>query len=146
MNQSSKKSTAAAAAAVAAARAGTPAAGEDGNNANANGGTTPSGTPGATPASTPAPSAATVAAPPPVVPVHHPFDMDHSVTTTDTTWEIAGTIGKDHFSSLVSLDIVVAQSISNCGSEERSKKLYGSIILVGGGGMIQGFDRVLEDR
>ncbi|KAK3817305.1 MAG: hypothetical protein J3Q66DRAFT_282815 [Benniella sp.] len=47
---------------------------------------------------------------------------------------------------LVSLDIVVAQSISNCGSEERSKKLYGSIILVGGGGMIQGFDRVLEDR
>lgn len=55
-------------------------------------------------------------------------------------------IGKDHFSSLVALDVVVAQCISNCGSEERSKKLYGSIILVGGGGMIQGFDRVLEDR
>ncbi|KAK3836351.1 MAG: hypothetical protein JOS17DRAFT_680945 [Linnemannia elongata] len=48
--------------------------------------------------------------------------------------------------SLVALDVVVAQCISNCGSEERSKKLYGSIILVGGGGMIQGFDRVLEDR
>ncbi|KAI8349577.1 hypothetical protein B0O80DRAFT_417516 [Mortierella sp. GBAus27b] len=142
MNQSSKKSSAAAAAAVAAARAGTPAAGEDNN-----GGATPSvGTPGATPASTPAPSASTGAAPPPVAPVHHPFGMDPSVTTTDNTWEIAGTIGKDHFSSLVALDIVVAQSISNCGSEERSKKLYGSIILVGGGGMIQGFDRVLEDR
>ncbi|KAF9948374.1 actin-like protein arp8 [Modicella reniformis] len=162
MNQSAKKNTAAAAAAVAAARAGTPAAGEDNSNPNNtnNGGTTSNvGTPGATPASTPAPSATTPAAaatasttaltlpPPPVAaPVHHPFDMDPSVITTEKTWEIAGTIGKDNFSSLVALDVVVAQAISNCGSEERSKKLYGSIILVGGGGMIQGFDRVLEDR
>ncbi|KAI8603230.1 hypothetical protein EDD21DRAFT_302599 [Dissophora ornata] len=46
----------------------------------------------------------------------------------------------------LALDVVVAQSISNCGSEERSKKLYGSIILVGGGGLVKGFDRVLEDR
>ncbi|KAF9106031.1 actin-like protein arp8 [Mortierella sp. GBA35] len=164
MNQTSKKSTAAAAAAAAAAnaaRAGTPsltAPGEE--NAQAS----QAGTPNATPAQTPAPSAvATVSTPAPGVstpaasavastvvvpatPAVIPFAMEPSVKTTDLAWEVAGTIGKDHFSSLVALDVVVAQCISNCGSEERSKKLYGSIILVGGGGMIQGFDRVLEDR
>ncbi|KAG0380447.1 actin-like protein arp8 [Mortierella sp. AD032] len=152
MNQASKKnSAAAAAAAAAAARAGTPsltAPGEENVQASQ------AGTPNATPAQTPAPStllaaptpalavAVVVPAEPPVI----PFAMDPSVRTTDKAWETAGMIGKDHFSSLVALDVVVAQCISNCGSEERSKKLYGSIILVGGGGMIQGFDRVLEDR
>ncbi|KAF9911550.1 actin-like protein arp8 [Linnemannia zychae] len=152
MNQTSKKSTAAAAAAAAAAaRAGTPsltAPGEE--NAQAS----QTATPNATPAQTPAPSAlATASAPTPSVPAVTlaeppviPFAMEPSVRTTDKAWETAGVIGKDHFSSLVALDVVVAQCISNCGSEERSKKLYGSIILVGGGGMIQGFDRVLEDR
>ncbi|KAI7817063.1 hypothetical protein BC939DRAFT_467095 [Gamsiella multidivaricata] len=143
MNQNTKKNTAAAAAAVAAARAGTPsliAPGEENNGSNV-------GTPNATPAPTPVPSAV-----PPgvsageITPVVRPFAMEPSVTTTDKSWEIAGTLGKDNFSNLVALDVVVAQSISNCGSEERSKKLYGSIILVGGGGMVQGFDRVLEDR
>ncbi|KAF9355791.1 actin-like protein arp8 [Mortierella sp. AD094] len=151
-NQSQKKSSAAAAIA-AAARAGTPSLtvpGEE-NNTNTNGNATPSvGTPGATPVPpTPTPSVAptTPAASTAILaPVVIPFAMEPSVTTTDKSWEIAGTIGKDNFSSLVALDVVVAQSISNCGSEERSKKLYGSIILVGGGGMIKGFDRVLEDR
>ncbi|KAG0023476.1 actin-like protein arp8 [Entomortierella chlamydospora] len=150
-NQSQKKSSAAAAIA-AAARAGTPSLmvpGEE-NNTNTNGNATPSvGTPGATPVPTPTPSAVptTPAASAAILaPTVIPFAMEPSVTTTDKSWEIAGTIGKDHFSSLVALDVVVAQSISNCGSEERSKKLYGSIILVGGGGMIKGFDRVLEDR
>ncbi|KAG0056438.1 actin-like protein arp8 [Gryganskiella cystojenkinii] len=144
MNQNTKKTTvsaSAAAAAAAAARAGTPTvAGEE------NVGTPQAGTPvAATPVQTPAPS---VPLPPsvPVIPAVIPFAMEPSVTTTDKSWEIAGTIGKDHFSSLVALDVVVAQCISNCGSEERSKKLYGSIILVGGGGMVKGFDRVLEDR
>ncbi|KAF9121879.1 actin-like protein arp8 [Mortierella sp. 14UC] len=152
MNQTSKKSTAAAvAAAAAAARAGTPsltAPGEE--NAQASQTATPNATPAQTPApstlaiaTTPAPTAAAVVpAEPPVI----PFAMEPSVRTTDKAWETAGVIGKDHFSSLVALDVVVAQCISNCGSEERSKKLYGSIILVGGGGMVQGFDRVLEDR
>ncbi|KAF9298009.1 actin-like protein arp8 [Linnemannia elongata] len=162
MNQTSKKSTAAAAAAAAAAaRAGTPsliAPGEE------NAQPSQAATPNATPAQTPAPSAlatastsvpgvatpvAAAVAPAVVVPVEPaviPFAMEPSVRTTDKAWETAGVIGKDHFSSLVALDVVVAQCISNCGSEERSKKLYGSIILVGGGGMIQGFDRVLEDR
>ncbi|KAG0294624.1 actin-like protein arp8 [Linnemannia gamsii] len=162
MNQTSKKSTAAAAAAAAAAaRAGTPsltAPGEE--NAQTSQAATPNATPAQTPApsalattSTPAPAVGTpapsavvpavvVSAEPPVI----PFAMEPSVRTTDKAWETAGVIGKDHFSSLVALDVVVAQCISNCGSEERSKKLYGSIILVGGGGMIQGFDRVLEDR
>ncbi|KAF9110088.1 actin-like protein arp8 [Mortierella sp. AM989] len=148
-NQSQKKSTAAAAIA-AAARAGTPSLtvpGEE-NNTNTNGNVTPNvGTPGATPAPTPSAAPTTPAAAAVIpVPAVIPFAMEPSVTTTDKSWEIAGTIGKDHFSSLVALDVVVAQSISNCGSEERSKKLYGSIILVGGGGMIKGFDRVLEDR
>ncbi|KAF9438414.1 actin-like protein arp8 [Entomortierella beljakovae] len=150
-NQSQKKNTAAAAIA-AAARAGTPSLTVPGDesNINTNGNVTPIvGTPGATPApvSTPSAAPATPAASvPSSIPVITPFAMEPSVTTTDKSWEIAGTIGKDNFSSLVSLDVVVAQSISNCGSEERSKKLYGSIILVGGGGMIKGFDRVLEDR
>ncbi|KAF9547287.1 actin-like protein arp8 [Mortierella hygrophila] len=162
MNQTSKKTTAAAAAAAAAAaRAGTPsliAPGEE------NAQTSQAATPNATPAQTPAPSALTTVSTPapgvatpvpaavapavvlPVEPPVIPFAMEPSVRTTDKAWETAGVIGKDHFSSLVALDVVVAQCISNCGSEERSKKLYGSIILVGGGGMIQGFDRVLEDR
>ncbi|KAF9148808.1 actin-like protein arp8, partial [Linnemannia schmuckeri] len=162
MNQTSKKSTAAAAAAAAAAaRAGTPsliAPGEE--NAQTSQAATPTATPAQTPApsalataSTPAPGVSTPApaavAPAIIVPAEPPvipFAMEPSVRTTDKAWETAGVIGKDHFSSLVALDVVVAQCISNCGSEERSKKLYGSIILVGGGGMIQGFDRVLEDR
>ncbi|KAI1313897.1 actin-like protein arp8 [Mortierella claussenii] len=161
-NQAQKKSTAAAAIA-AAARAGTPSLTAPGDEASVNGAATPTvGTPGATPAATPAPSASTLSAPAgsgsasaaatggiPVAPAEPPvivFAMEPSVMTTTKSWEIAGTIGKDHFSSLVALDVVVAQSISNCGSEDRSKKLYGSIILVGGGGMIKGFDRVLEDR
>lgn len=162
MNQTSKKSTAAAAAAAAAAaRAGTPsltAPGEE--NAQTSQAATPTATPAQTPApsalattsapapgvSTPVPSAMAPAAVVPAEPPVIPFAMEPSVRTTDKAWETAGVIGKDHFSSLVALDVVVAQCISNCGSEERSKKLYGSIILVGGGGMIQGFDRVLEDR
>ncbi|KAF9326059.1 actin-like protein arp8 [Linnemannia elongata] len=162
MNQTSKKSTAAAAAAAAAAaRAGTPSLTAPGEE---NAQPSQAATPNATPAQTPAPSAlatastsvpgvatpvAAAVAPAVVVPVEPaviPFAMEPSVRTTDKAWETAGVIGKDHFSSLVALDVVVAQCISNCGSEERSKKLYGSIILVGGGGMIQGFDRVLEDR
>ncbi|KAF9574754.1 actin-like protein arp8 [Mortierella alpina] len=170
VNQSSKKN-AAAAAVAAAARAGTPSlttVGEEGinnnsNNSNGMNGGSNVGTPNpgvssaaVTPAQTPAPSGpsltvpgATVGTSMPVentVDVVIPFAMELSVRTTDKPWEVAGTIGKDDFSSLVALDIVVAQSISNCGSEERSKKLYGSIILVGGGGMVKGFDRVLEDR
>ncbi|KAF9199589.1 actin-like protein arp8 [Haplosporangium sp. Z 27] len=145
-NQSQKKSSAAAAIA-AAARAGTPSLSVPGEDTNTNGNVTPNiGTPGATPltpSAAPTTPAASVVIPTPVV---TPFAMEPSVTTTDKYWEIAGTIGKDNFSSLVALDVVVAQSISNCGSEERSKKLYGSIILVGGGGMVKGFDRVLEDR
>ncbi|KAF9277357.1 actin-like protein arp8 [Mortierella alpina] len=170
VNQSSKKN-AAAAAVAAAARAGTPSLttpGEEAsniNNSNSNGvnGGSNAGTPNpgvssaaATPAQTPAPSGPSLTVPGaatgismPVesaVDVVIPFAMEPLVRTTDKSWEVAGTIGKDDFSSLVALDIVVAQSISNCGSEERSKKLYGSIILVGGGGMVKGFDRVLEDR
>ncbi|KAF9908532.1 actin-like protein arp8 [Lobosporangium transversale] len=159
-NQAQKKTNAAAIAA--AARAGTPSLSVVGEETSVNGNATPTvGTPGATPAPTPAPtpvpsgpsttagSGSTPAPVGPNVPAEPPivvFAMEPSVTTTNKSWEIAGTIGKDHFSSLVALDVVVAQSISNCGSEERSKKLYGSIILVGGGGMIKGFDRVLEDR
>ncbi|KAF9191928.1 actin-like protein arp8 [Haplosporangium sp. Z 767] len=155
VNQSSKKNAAAAAVAAAAARAGTPssmAPGEESNNNNGNvNGASNAGTPNATPAQTPGPSTLSTAPSvgsvlPPPAPVVIPFTMEPSVMTTDKSWEIAGTIGKDHFSSLVALDVVVAQSIHNCGSEEKSKKLYGSIILVGGGGMVQGFDRVLEDR
>ncbi|GJJ75622.1 actin-related protein 8 [Entomortierella parvispora] len=149
VNQNTKKtvataSAAAAAAVAAAARSGTPTLTANGEEA----GTPQVGTPSAaTPVQTPAPSAVAPVAPvAPVVPAVVPFPLEPSVTTTDKSWEIAGTIGKDHFSSLVALDVVVAQSISNCGSEERSKKLYGSIILVGGGGMVKGFDRVLEDR
>lgn len=147
MNQAAKKNATAAAAAVAAARAGTPsstAAGDDNSNNtnNLNNSSNNAGTPTGTPAATPAPSAV----PPPPVPAVVPFQMEPLVATTDMPWEVAGTIGKVQFSSLVALDVVVAQSISNCESEERSKKLYGSIILVGGGGMIKGFDHVLEDR
>ncbi|KAF9946964.1 actin-like protein arp8, partial [Mortierella alpina] len=170
VNQSSKKN-AAAAAVAAAARAGTPSlitpaeevSNNNSNNSNgvyggSNAGTPNPGAPsaGATPAQTPAPSGPSLTVPGaaagtslPVesaVDVVIPFAMEPMVKTTDKPWEVAGTIGKDDFSSLVGLDIVVAQSISNCGSEERSKKLYGSIILVGGGGMVKGFDRVLEDR
>lgn len=149
MNQAAKKNATAAAAAVAAARAGTPsstAAGDDNStntNNNINNSSNNAGTPTGpgTPAATPAPSV-----PPPPVPAVVPFQMEPLVTPTDVPWEVAGTIGKVQFSSLVALDVVVAQSISNCESEERSKKLYGSIILVGGGGMIKGFDHVLEDR
>ncbi|KAF9427682.1 actin-like protein arp8 [Podila epigama] len=143
VNQASKKG--AAAAVAAAARAGTPSSTIAGDDNPAGGQVNGNSTPlGSTPAATPAPLAIapTAAVAPSVV----PFQMEPSVTTTDVPWEIAGTIGKDHFSSLVALDVVVAQSISNCESEERSKKLYGSIILVGGGGMIKGFDHVLEDR
>jgi actin-related protein len=147
VNQAAKKNATAAAAAVAAARAGTPsstAAGDDNStntNNNTNNTSNNAGTPTGTPAATPAPSV-----PPPPAPAVVPFQMEPLVTPTDVPWEVAGTIGKVQFSSLVALDVVVAQSISNCESEERSKKLYGSIILVGGGGMIKGFDHVLEDR
>ncbi|KAG0291215.1 actin-like protein arp8 [Dissophora globulifera] len=151
MNQSAKKNTAAAAAVAAAARAGTPSSTVPGDD-NVGNGVSNVGTPNATPAATPGPSGAAgmvgaaVATAIATAAVVVPFAMEPSVTTTDNPWEVAGTIGKDNFSSLVALDVVAAQSISNCGSEERSKKLYGSIILVGGGGLIKGFNRVLEDR
>lgn len=155
VNQAAKKNANAAAAAVAAARAGTPsstAAGDDNstntNNNNNINNSNNAGTPTGTPAATPAPSAVPPPPPPPPTPAPAvvPFHMEPLVAATDIPWEVAGTIGKVQFSSLVSLDVVVAQCISNCESEERSKKLYGSIILVGGGGMIKGFDHVLEDR
>ncbi|KAI9256290.1 hypothetical protein EDC94DRAFT_523256 [Helicostylum pulchrum] len=46
------------------------------------------------------------------------------------------------------IDIAIAQSILNTanGSEEKLKRYFTSIILVGGGGKIANFSKVLEDR
>ncbi|ORY96639.1 hypothetical protein BCR43DRAFT_524696 [Syncephalastrum racemosum] len=46
------------------------------------------------------------------------------------------------------LDVAIAQSIKTASgaSEERMKRFFTNIILVGGGGMISNFNRVLEDR
>ncbi|KAI8069378.1 hypothetical protein BC940DRAFT_297583 [Gongronella butleri] len=46
------------------------------------------------------------------------------------------------------IDIAIAQSIQAAAnlSEERLKRLFTNVIIVGGGGKISNFDRVLEDR
>lgn len=46
------------------------------------------------------------------------------------------------------IDVAIAQSIqaASGASDERLKRFFTNIILVGGGGMISNFNRVLEDR
>lgn len=46
------------------------------------------------------------------------------------------------------IDIAIAQSIETAsnGSEEKLKRYFSSIILVGGGGKVANFSKVLEDR
>ncbi|ORX56811.1 actin-like ATPase domain-containing protein [Hesseltinella vesiculosa] len=53
---------------------------------------------------------------------------------------------KPHYATPI--DLAIAQSILSASSqsEERLKRLFTNIILVGGGGKISNFDRVLEDR
>ncbi|CAG8721495.1 7162_t:CDS:10 [Cetraspora pellucida] len=48
--------------------------------------------------------------------------------------------------STVSLDDAIIQSINAAATEERAKKFYGSILLVGGGGLISGIHKMLENR
>lgn len=46
------------------------------------------------------------------------------------------------------VDIAIAKSIQAASgtSDDRLKRFFTNIILVGGGGMISNFNRVLEDR
>jgi actin-related protein 8 len=46
------------------------------------------------------------------------------------------------------IDTAIAESIyaASNGSEEKLKRYFSSIILVGGGGKIVNFSKVLEDR
>lgn len=46
------------------------------------------------------------------------------------------------------IDVAIARCIQAASgpSDERLKRFFTSIILVGGGGMISNFNRVLEDR
>ncbi|RUS20029.1 hypothetical protein BC937DRAFT_86544 [Endogone sp. FLAS-F59071] len=46
------------------------------------------------------------------------------------------------------IDVAIAQSIQAAAgvSEEKIKKFYSSVILVGGGGLVSGFERMLADR
>ncbi|KAI9028212.1 hypothetical protein CLU79DRAFT_832623 [Phycomyces nitens] len=55
---------------------------------------------------------------------------------------------KDQEHVVFPLDVAIAQSIqvASGASEERLKRFFTNIILVGGGGMIGNFNRVLEDR
>lgn len=49
---------------------------------------------------------------------------------------------------LYPIDVAIAQSIQTASgaSDERLKRFFTNIILVGGAGMISNFNRVLEDR
>ncbi|RIB12504.1 hypothetical protein C2G38_2200470 [Gigaspora rosea] len=49
-------------------------------------------------------------------------------------------------SSTHPLDEAIIQSINVAATEERAKKFYGSIILVGGGALISGIHKMLENR
>ncbi|KAL0093135.1 hypothetical protein F4703DRAFT_1902984 [Phycomyces blakesleeanus] len=59
-----------------------------------------------------------------------------------------GGSGSDQEHVVFPLDVAIAQSIQGASgaSEERLKRFFTNIILVGGGGMIGNFNRVLEDR
>ncbi|CAG8694211.1 8420_t:CDS:10, partial [Cetraspora pellucida] len=48
--------------------------------------------------------------------------------------------------STLPLDDAIIQSINAAATEERAKKFYGSILLVGGGGLISGIHKMLENR
>ncbi|CAG8504899.1 10896_t:CDS:10 [Acaulospora colombiana] len=48
--------------------------------------------------------------------------------------------------STLPLDDAIIQSINSAATEERAKKFYASILMVGGGGLIPGIHKMLEDR
>ncbi|CAG8639768.1 20348_t:CDS:10 [Dentiscutata erythropus] len=48
--------------------------------------------------------------------------------------------------STLPLDEAIMQSINAAATEERAKKFYGSILLVGGGALISGIHKMLENR
>lgn len=63
-------------------------------------------------------------------------------TTTSTTVE------RSNLFDVYPVDIAIAKSIQAASgtSDDRLKRFFTNIILVGGGGMISNFNRVLEDR
>jgi actin-related protein len=48
--------------------------------------------------------------------------------------------------STLPLDDAIIQSINTAATEERAKKFYSSILVVGGGGLIPGVNKMLEER
>ncbi|CDH56692.1 chromatin remodeling complex subunit [Lichtheimia corymbifera JMRC:FSU:9682] len=66
-------------------------------------------------------------------------------TTTTTT---STTVERSNLFDVYPVDIAIAKSIQAASgmSDDRLKRFFTNIILVGGGGMISNFNRVLEDR
>ena len=52
----------------------------------------------------------------------------------------------DSPSNLLSLDAAILKSIESCVNEELKRKMYGCILLVGGGLKFKGVDRYLQSK
>ncbi|KAF7727077.1 actin-like protein arp8 [Apophysomyces ossiformis] len=64
------------------------------------------------------------------------------------TSPVASTSTRTNMFDLFPIDVAIAQSIQTASgaSDERLKRFFTNIILVGGAGMVSNFNRVLEDR
>merc|ERR1719414_2058514 len=69
------------------------------------------------------------------------IDGDTSVSATATTKQ---GIGREH--KLMSLDALILRSVDQCPSDELKRKMFSTILLVGGGVRFRGIDRYLTGR
>ncbi|CAG8798761.1 34906_t:CDS:2, partial [Racocetra persica] len=74
-----------------------------------------------------------------------PTNGPSPTSATPSVSRVNNTSSVDPVSTLP-LDDAIIQSINAAATEERAKKFYGSILLVGGGGLISGIHKMLENR
>jgi actin-related protein len=88
----------------------------------------------------------TVPVPSPIPSSVLPSTQPASPSVSSST--VTRTHNASHMDSIfmLPLDDAIIQSINIAATEERAKKFYSSILVVGGGGLIPGVNKMLEER
>src|SRR5581483_2661327 len=86
------------------------------------------------------------------VPTPSPIPSSLLPTNQPASPSVLSTVTRTHNVSLTDLiftlplDEAIIQSINIAPTEERAKKFYSSILVFGGGGLIPGVNKILEER
>ncbi|KAI8148388.1 hypothetical protein BJV82DRAFT_591965 [Fennellomyces sp. T-0311] len=77
-----------------------------------------------------------------------PFTPAYNTTPNNSTPQPPAIPERSNMYDVYPIDVAIAESIRSAAgsSDDRLKRFFTNIILVGGGGMISNFNRVLEDR